>query len=87
MKNFKIEKVLSIYKKIISNKNLFDKYVESELYEYIIPIIVQNNAYTDETGNVVNIENILRESYDYIEVSSNEKSKIGGAYKWVKKSN
>ena len=59
----------------------------SELYEYIIPIIVQNNAYTDETGNAINIENILRESYDYIEVSPNEKSKIGGAYKWVKKSN
>ena len=51
----------------------------SELYEYIIPIIVQNNAYTDETGNAINIENILRESYDYIEVSPNEKSKIGGA--------
>lgn len=59
----------------------------SELYEYIIPIIVQNNAYTDETGNAINIENILKESYDYIEVSPNEKSKIGGAYKWVKKSN
>ena len=59
----------------------------SELYEYLIPIIVQNNAYTDETGNVINIEKILKESYDYIEVSPNEKSKIGGAYKWVRKSN
>ena len=59
----------------------------SELYEYLIPIIVQNNAYTDETGNAINIENILKESYDYIEVSPNEKSKIGGAYKWVRKSN
>lgn len=59
----------------------------SELYEYIIPIIVQNNAYTDKTGNTINIENILKESYDYIEVAPNEKSKIGGAYKWVKKSN
>ena len=58
----------------------------SELYEYIIPIIVQNNIYTDKTGNAINIENILKSSYDYIEVSSNEKSKIGGAYKWVKKS-
>lgn len=59
----------------------------SELYEYLIPIIVQNNAYTDETGNAINIENILKESYDYIEVSPNEKSKIGGAYKWVRKLN
>lgn len=36
LKNFKIEKVLSIYKKIINDQILFDKYVESELYEYIL---------------------------------------------------
>lgn len=60
----------------------------SELYEYIIPIIVQNNAYTDSKGNVVNIENILKSSYDFIETSQEEeKRKIGGAYKWVKKKN
>ena len=42
LKNFKIEKVLSIYKKIISDKNLFDKYVESELYEYILETYKKN---------------------------------------------
>lgn len=57
----------------------------SELYEFLIPIIVQNQAYTDSNGNVVNIENILKNSYDYVEVSSSTKSEIGGAYKWVKK--
>lgn len=36
LKNFKIEKVLPIYKKIITDQILFDKYVESELYEYIL---------------------------------------------------
>lgn len=36
LKNFKIEKVLAIYKKIITDQSLFDKYVESELYEYIL---------------------------------------------------
>lgn len=36
LKNFKIEKILSIYKKIINDQVLFDKYVESELYEYIL---------------------------------------------------
>ena len=36
LKNFKIEKVLSIYKKIVNDQILFDKYVESELYEYIL---------------------------------------------------
>ncbi len=42
LKNFKIEKVLSIYKKIISDKILFDKYVESELYEYILETYKKN---------------------------------------------
>ena len=37
LKNFKIEKVLSIYKKIIS-----DKYVKSELYEYILETYKKN---------------------------------------------
>lgn len=59
----------------------------SELYEYIIPIIVQNNAYTDINNNAISIENILKSSYDYVETSIGEKSKIGGAYKWVKKRN
>lgn len=36
LKNFKIEKVLSIYKKIINDQILFDKYVDAELYEYIL---------------------------------------------------
>lgn len=36
LKNLKIEKVLSIYKKIINDQILFDKYVDAELYEYIL---------------------------------------------------
>ncbi|MGN0487869.1 MAG: DNA (cytosine-5-)-methyltransferase [Ruminococcus sp.] len=55
----------------------------SELYEYIIPIIVKHNAYTNRDGKVVNIENILKENYEYIE--SQDGNKIGGAYKWTKK--
>ena len=42
LKNFKIEKVLSIYNKIISDKILFDKYVKSELYEYILETYKKN---------------------------------------------
>ena len=42
LKNFKIEKVLSIYKKIISDKILFDKYDKSELYEYILETYKKN---------------------------------------------
>lgn len=59
----------------------------SELYEYIIPIIVQNRAYTDSNGKVINIENLLKTNYDYIEIESDGKAGIGGAYKWVRKEN
>ena len=57
----------------------------SALYEYLIPIIVQNNAYSDENGNAINIESILKSTYEYVEVIGDEKSKLGSAYKWVKK--
>lgn len=57
----------------------------SALYEYLIPLIVRNNAYTDEDGRVINIENILRTNYDYVEVTEEGKRSIGGAYKWIKK--
>ena len=42
LKNFKIEKVLPIYKKIINDKSLFNKYIESELYEYILETYNKN---------------------------------------------
>lgn len=41
-KNFKVDKVLPLYNKIISDKNLFQKYVNEELYEYILKIYKQN---------------------------------------------
>lgn len=73
-------------------KQKIDTYIEShngatpsELYEYLIPIIVRYNAYSDKAGNAINIETILKNSYDYVETASEEKSKLGGAYKWVKK--
>lgn len=73
-------------------KQKIDSYIElhngatpSKLYEYLIPVIVQYNAYSDKGGNVINIETILKNSYDYIEITGEEKSKLGGAYKWVKK--
>ncbi len=74
-------------------KNKISEYIEqhdgatpSKLYEYLIPIIVQNQAYSDDNGCVINIETILKNTYDYIEITTNKKNKIGGAYKWVKKS-
>lgn len=41
-KNFKVDKMLPLYNKIISDKNLFQKYVNEELYEYILKIYKQN---------------------------------------------
>ena len=55
----------------------------SELYEYLIPLIVKKNAYTDSNGNVINIENILKDQYEYIKIENS--NKLGGAYKWVQK--
>ena len=74
-----------IAQKIAAYINKNDGATPSELYEHIIPIIVQNHAYTDSKGDVVNIESILKDSYDYIEVTVDAKNKIGGAYKWVRK--
>ena len=74
-----------IKKRIDSYIELHDGATPSELYEYLIPIIVQNNAYSDANGNAINIEAILKDAYDYIEIAGEEKNKIGGAYKWVKK--
>lgn len=59
----------------------------SKLYEYIIPIIVENNAYTDDEGNAVNIESILKKDYEYVPSDTDGKNKIGSAYKWIIKSN
>lgn len=83
--NQKIDAYDYISQKIAAYINQNDGATPSELYEYIIPIIVQNHAYTDSRGDVVNIENILKDSYDYIEVNVDAKNKIGGGYKWIRK--
>jgi hypothetical protein len=65
--------------------NQNDGATPTEIYEYIVPIIVRNNAYTDANGSVFSIEDILRSKYEYIEI--NTKERLGDAYKWVKKTN
>lgn len=55
----------------------------TEIYEFIVPLIVKNSAYTDSNGNVLNIETILRSKYDYVEVDKRER--LGDAYKWIRK--
>lgn len=52
----------------------------SKLYEELIPIIVRNEAYTDDKGNAIDIEKILKNKYHYYK---DETEKIlGDNYKW-----
>lgn len=67
-----------IYEFITNN----DGATPTELYEFLIPKIVMNHAYTDQNGNTVNIDKILKENFEYIE-TLNEKNKLGNSYKWI----
>ena len=48
------------------------------LYEKLIPYIVEKNLYTDMDGQVMNIEDLLKQSFDYKQTRSQE-------YAWQKK--
>ena len=44
-----------------------------KLYEKLIPLLVENNAYTDSDGNIVNIEKELEKYFSYVEEKKNNK--------------
>lgn len=48
------------------------------LYEKLIPFIVEKNLYADRNGQVTNIEGLLRQSFDYTQLRSQE-------YAWKEK--
>lgn len=73
MKNAKTF-ILNKASQLIKEKN---GVTSSQLYEYIIPIIVKEQAYLDDHGNVLNIEKLFETNFDYV--------KIGKEYKWVYK--
>ena len=56
----------------------------TQIYEFIIPLIVRNNAYTDKDGKVLNIEKILNSNFEYVENDDNET--LGDAFIWKIKS-
>lgn len=60
-----------------------DGITPSKLYEYLIPIIIHAQTYLDEEGNVLNIEKILVDNYEYVKITDD--GKIGDKYKWKKK--
>lgn len=52
----------------------------TQIYEFIIPLIVRNNVYTDKKGRVLNIERILDSNFEYVK---NEDCKhLGDAFLW-----
>jgi hypothetical protein len=46
----------------------------SEVYEFIIPIIINNNALLDKKGAVINLEKLLLQKFDY--------NAYKGEFKW-----
>jgi len=63
---------------IVVKKNLL---TSDELYEKLIPLLVRNNAYTDAGGKVINIEEILKQNFQYESKKNHEKI----IYGWRKK--
>lgn len=55
----------------------------SKLYELLIPRIVENNAYNNDDGSVLDIEKILKDNFDYVEAKENDK--LGEKFHWIKK--
>lgn len=57
----------------------------SELYEYIIPIIARNHAYCNNDGKVINVDNLIKKNFEYIEIINFDNKGMGEDYKWVVK--
>lgn len=55
----------------------------TRLYEYLIPIIVENDAYHDNDGKGIDIEKILENNYKYIEIKD-KKTRLGENFQWRK---
>lgn len=53
----------------------------TRLYELLIPLIVENDAYHDSNGTAIKIDKILKDNYDYVEVK-NSNNKLGDRYHW-----
>ena len=72
--------VEQLIEKLISENNGL---TPSKLYELLIPEIVQNNAYNNTDGFVLDIEKILKDNFDYVEIR--ESDKLGEKFHWIKK--
>lgn len=66
-----------IYKIITLEKSI----TPTKLYEILLPIIIENEAYI-YNNKPIDIDKILKENYDYVEVKSESKSKLGDHYVW-----
>ncbi|WP_066895180.1 DNA methyltransferase [Clostridium nigeriense] len=57
----------------------------SQLYEYLIPIIAKNHAYCNNDGKVINIDNLIKKNFEYIEITNLGNKGLGENYKWIVK--
>ena len=62
----------------------YDGITPTKLYELLIPVIIENNAYCDENGSAIDIDKLLKQDYEYVDNEMNN-VKIGDRYKWQKK--
>lgn len=67
-----IEKIIRKYKGV----------THAKLYEELIPIIIQKNAYIDEKGDIIDIERLLNKNFVYKEFLVNENGRKKIEYKW-----
>jgi len=70
--------VITEVEKLLGKNNNFIE--PARLYEIIIPIIIRNRAFLDSRGNVIDVEKLLNNNFDYIEQSNNGTIKYG----WTK---
>ena len=69
--------IMNLLKKRISKNGGF---TTARVYEFIIPIIVRENAYLDEEGKAIDLNRLLKENFKYKEFKLD---KNRSEYRWV----
>lgn len=75
-----VEFIKSNIEKIIQQNSSI---TPTRLYEFLIPIIVENDSYHDKNGKGIDIEKILEDNYKYIEITDNN-TRLGENFQWRK---
>ena len=70
-----------INKKLIEIFNNFEFITSDQLYEKIIPFVIEKQIYKNTNGSPINIDEILKSNYDYGPIDNNK------FFAWKKKKN